>query len=164
MYGRFAPDIVLMDLKMPEMDGYEAARLIRGTDSGKKAVVVAVTANVLAEGLEDTEHSGFNARIFKPFKEEEVFEAVGLSGAEYIYEGDAEPEPHPVPCGPVSPLPDGLVGKIREAAMTANLNILEESIEEVRACDPHLAARLRKLLDVYDYDAILSLIADKASG
>ena len=57
-----------------------------------------------------------------------------------------------------------LVNEIREAAMTANLNILEESIEEVRACDPHLAARLRKLLDVYDYGAILSLIADKASG
>jgi PAS domain S-box-containing protein len=60
------PDIelVLMDMKMPEMDGYEATRLIRGFN--KEVVIIAQTAHGLLNDKEKTIEAGCNDYISKP--------------------------------------------------------------------------------------------------
>jgi signal transduction histidine kinase/CheY-like chemotaxis protein len=69
-------DIILMDVQMPEMDGYEATRLIRSWDmpKAKQIIIVAMTANVFREDIEKCLASGMNDHIGKPLNLEEVLE------------------------------------------------------------------------------------------
>ncbi|NEW78432.1 MAG: response regulator [Gelidibacter sp.] len=59
-------DLILMDLKMPEMNGYEATKQIR--QFNKKVIIVAQTAYALLGDKEKSRETGFNDYISKPFK------------------------------------------------------------------------------------------------
>ena len=64
----FFYDVILMDIMMPEMDGCEAARLIRALnrpDAGK-VIILALTANSFAEDVIRTMEAGMNAHLVKP--------------------------------------------------------------------------------------------------
>ena len=60
--------VILMDMQMPEMDGCEAARLIRKMKrkDAKTIPIIAVTANAFAEDLAATSAAGMNAHVSKP--------------------------------------------------------------------------------------------------
>ena len=60
---------VLMDIQMPRMDGYEAARQIRALDDPQKASVpiVAVTANAFEEDRQLALSAGMNGHLAKPY-------------------------------------------------------------------------------------------------
>jgi CheY-like chemotaxis protein len=61
-------DLILMDVQMPEMDGYEASRQIRVLDAPKAAAVpiIAMTANVFREDIEKCLAAGMDAHLGKP--------------------------------------------------------------------------------------------------
>lgn len=68
-------DMVLMDILMPEMDGYTAAKTIRKLDSGKNKIpIIAMTANTMKEDIEKCFEAGMNAFISKPFETEELLD------------------------------------------------------------------------------------------
>lgn len=60
-------DVILMDVQMPEMDGIEATRLIRKTDSDQP-VIIAMTANAMAEDKEACIQAGMDDYISKPIR------------------------------------------------------------------------------------------------
>ena len=62
-------DIILMDIQMPEMDGYEAARAIRDMDrpDADTVIIIAMTANALKSDVEQALNAGMNSHIAKPF-------------------------------------------------------------------------------------------------
>ncbi|CAK0781563.1 two-component system, sensor histidine kinase and response regulator [Gammaproteobacteria bacterium] len=59
-------DAVLMDLQMPEMDGFEATRLIRATPRGSDLPIIAMTAAAMQEDKQAAEAAGMNDHIAKP--------------------------------------------------------------------------------------------------
>jgi len=69
-----AIDVVLMDLWMPEMDGYEAAQRIlsmpkyTSDDGSKNVTILAVTADVTSEALEHAAQVGMEGFMTKPYK------------------------------------------------------------------------------------------------
>ncbi|MFA4866638.1 MAG: response regulator [Pedobacter sp.] len=70
-------DIILMDLQMPEMDGYETTRHIRNMKSGKKDIpIVAMTAHTIKGEQEKCLSIGMNDFISKPFQAKELYEKV----------------------------------------------------------------------------------------
>ena len=70
--GKF--DMILMDLQMPEMDGYEATRAIRatGTPEAEMIPIIAMTANVFREDVEKCLDAGMNDHIGKPINIDEL--------------------------------------------------------------------------------------------
>ncbi|WP_017219418.1 response regulator [Pseudoalteromonas sp. NJ631] len=64
------PDLVLMDIQMPRMDGVEALRIIRS--AGYSGPIYALTANVLMEEVKSYIDSGFNGHIGKPINKSEL--------------------------------------------------------------------------------------------
>ncbi|MDD2792840.1 MAG: PAS domain S-box protein [Sediminibacterium sp.] len=71
-------DLVLMDIHMPVMDGYEATQLIRNMSQTNKASVpvIALTANAFKNEIDRFSEAGFNDYITKPFTEEKLFRSM----------------------------------------------------------------------------------------
>lgn len=71
-------DIVLMDIQMPRMDGYEATRLIRGLPDKYAAEIpiIAMTANAFDEDKENALQAGMNGHISKPFETERLLDVL----------------------------------------------------------------------------------------
>jgi signal transduction histidine kinase len=67
-------DMIFMDVQMPEMDGYEATKLIRALDApnAKSVPIVAMTANVFREDIEKCAAAGMNDHVGKPINFDEV--------------------------------------------------------------------------------------------
>lgn len=71
-------DIILMDLQMPVMNGFDAAKAIRKMDDPHKSntPIIALTASALFDIRERVEESGMNDYVSKPFKPNELFEKI----------------------------------------------------------------------------------------
>ena len=62
----FQPDVVLLDIGMPKLNGYEAARRIRELSWGRQAVLIALTGWGQDEDRRHSEEAGFNHHLVKP--------------------------------------------------------------------------------------------------
>jgi len=73
-------DLVLMDLQMPEMDGYEATRNIKNMHQKKysKLPVIALTASILVDVKEEIEEAGLDDFLIKPFDAPDLFKLISL--------------------------------------------------------------------------------------
>ena len=71
-------DAILMDMRMPEMDGLEATRLIRGMDreDAKVIPIIALTANAFDEDVQRSMQAGLNAHLSKPVEPAALFETL----------------------------------------------------------------------------------------
>ena len=74
--GEYA--LILMDIMMPVMDGYEASRRIRGMErpDAAKIPIIALTANAFAEDIAKSTEAGMDAHVTKPINEEKLRECM----------------------------------------------------------------------------------------
>src|SRR5690349_7334295 len=70
------PDIILMDLSLPGMDGWEATRLLKGQPETEAIPVVALTGHALAGHSEDARRAGCDAFITKPCLPDALVDAI----------------------------------------------------------------------------------------
>ena len=73
-------DVVLMDVQMPVMNGYEATRCIRALDRADvgNVPIIAMSANAFAEDVRASLESGMDAHLSKPIDMHRVMEAIAL--------------------------------------------------------------------------------------
>ena len=71
-------DAILMDMRMPEMDGLEATRVIRASDhkDAREIPIIALTANAFDEDVQRSLQAGLNAHLSKPVEPEALFETL----------------------------------------------------------------------------------------
>src|SRR5882724_9691534 len=103
-------DVVLMDIQMPEMDGFEATHAIRALPKGKDLPIIGLTAHALSGERERCLSHGMTEYLAKPFRAHELFALV---------EGTAE-RPASAPAAPAAELPppvdlEGFRTTLREA-------------------------------------------------
>ena len=161
----WSPHLILIDMKIPGMSGDEAVRRIRSSDARLRQIpIIAVTASVFEEERQKILELGVNGYIRKPFREEELFEAIeSCLGVRYLYEEGAAP-------GPAAAIeavfPDELPGELRhrmiEAAASADLDLLLELIARGEGLAPPFAARLKNLATAYRYEELLGLLRKDA--
>ena len=70
------PDLILMDIQMPVMDGYEATRRIKADPVLKSIPVIAVTSYALSGDEEKTRAAGCDGYIAKPFSPRQMLSKV----------------------------------------------------------------------------------------
>ena len=76
MFQEITPDIVFMDVSMPELDGRAATRQIRALPQGRAVPIIALTAHALQEEIDRILDAGMNAMLTKPLKKAELLRAL----------------------------------------------------------------------------------------
>jgi CheY-like chemotaxis protein len=88
MFQRHPYDLILMDIQMPEVDGYDATRAIRRWEHNHalpRTPILALTASALGDAVQRTREAGCDAHVTKPVKKTTLLQAIHdamLMGAE----------------------------------------------------------------------------------
>lgn len=162
------PHLILMDMRMPGMDGYEATRLIKTSYNAASPVIIALTASVFEEKREAVLAAGCDDFVRKPFKETLVFEKLAEHlGVQYRYEAaeltktyadrsTSEPE-NQLAAIALQVMPLTWIAALHQAAIQVDSELLLQLIEAIPSPHAALAQGLRKLVERFDYDAIIEL-------
>jgi len=152
------PDIVFMDIRMPVMDGLQAAQQIIKEFDESRPKLVAVSASALIHERRGYLEAGFDDFIAKPFRAEQIYNCLArLLQIEYDYKQDIS----------VSidfeelVIPEELLSRLKEAAEFGEVTALRECIEEVRQIGEQghlLAERLSELSRNLEMNGILELL------
>lgn len=168
-FEEWRPHLVLMDLRMPVMDGYEAIRLIKGTESGKATPIIAVSASVFYEDREQARQTGADDFLAKPYKQDDLFQKLGeWLHAEYDYaeqdvakvaKGDGAAPPS-LASDSLSKLSRETLEKMRKAAAGGYQDDLLVLIDQLATQDSRLSAELRDLALAFDYEKLIELTTE----
>jgi CheY-like chemotaxis protein len=72
--ARFRPDVIVLDIAMPKLNGYETARKIREQTWGKNAILIALTGWGQKQDRQRTQDAGFDAHLTKPVNYDAIME------------------------------------------------------------------------------------------
>ena len=161
-FEKWRPHLILMDFRMPVMDGREAIRRIRTMAGGEDLKIIAVTASAMDENRQDLMKIGADDFLSKPFREVELFQMIHAHlGVEYDYAENptaaAQEEAAELTAESLSGWPQDLIDSMREAVITADLDQLLARIHELEARDPRIAQELRRLAEGFQYQKLLDL-------
>lgn len=166
------PDIVLMDLMMPNMDGHEAIKAIRGLGKGQDTPILAVSASVMRGDGKKALRSGANGFLRKPYLDSDLLEAIRqLIGIEYRY---APPGPsgsdadeagkstersrREIGRAGISRLAPETIEALKCAVIEGDMAALSDLIDRLPASESQLAGILRDMADHFDYENLLEVL------
>jgi PAS domain S-box-containing protein len=87
VFNKWHPAAILMDNRMPVMDGLEATKIIKATPRGKKTPIIMVTASAMESSRQDALIVGVDGFVRKPYREGELLDELGrLLKLEYVYD------------------------------------------------------------------------------
>ncbi|MEI7673999.1 MAG: ATP-binding protein, partial [Deltaproteobacteria bacterium] len=158
IFARWSPRAVLMDMRMPVMDGYEATRRIKATEAGRATPVIAVTASAFDDSRKQVMAVGVDAYLRKPVNVDELFATLGKClDLRYVFTEEAEnlagdPVAALISGTPIA-LPQELIQAMRQAVEECDIARLTEQIVQAGKFNSDAARELQALADRYDYVA-----------
>lgn len=169
VFESWNPDLILMDIRMPVMDGYEASRLIRLRDKGKKTPIVALTASTF-ENMIKIKELDLDGYIHKPFREKELFEVIGDTlGIKYIFRDDESSSDKEKEYSAndtaidedIAKLPDSLRQELIDLIEVADLDLFNELLNNMDIGNDRIVQYLKKLANNYDYTFLKQILKIK---
>jgi CheY-like chemotaxis protein len=89
IYEEWKPGLIFMDIRMPDLNGMEATKIIREKEGGNLVKIIALTAHALEEERIEILNSGCDDLIRKPYQDYEIYEALSKHLAvKFIYSND----------------------------------------------------------------------------
>jgi PAS domain S-box-containing protein len=169
IFKSWNPDLILMDIRMPEIDGYEATRRIRATEKGKHIPIIALTASSFEDERKKILEQGMQGHIRKPFRESDLFATIGnILGIQYIYENEILLDQVSLIddigfAEEISKLPGDLVSKMQNAVAAADLDLLIKLIQKIDADQSDLSRHLMVLAHNFDFNYLKKILNKRRS-
>ncbi|MEG3888324.1 ATP-binding protein, partial [Microcoleus sp. herbarium19] len=189
MWENWQPHLIFMDLRMPVMDGYEATIEIRARIQRRKEEeqgegnmdlpnpeflnpkIVALTASTHEDKRSFSLLMGCDDFIRKPFRKMDIFDTLSKHlGVRYIYsdltgsdamgEGNNQSNYSNTLSASLPDLPAEWIDNMRLVIRSADFDLIEITIDEIRDAHPEFAEILQGHLDNFDYQKILNLIVE----
>ena len=161
------PRLVMLDLRMPVMDGFEAARQLRAAHGGEVSII-ASSASVFPEIRDQALAAGANAFLAKPFAEDELFRILTeVAGVRFVDAADgAEELPAAADAAleacsveALHRLPESLLQDLRQALVEADHHRIESLAARIRTLDDALGRQIQRLNEFYDYEPLHELLS-----
>ena len=165
------PRLILMDAWMPEMDGYETIRRLRGMAVGAQPKILMISASAFEADRQAALAVGADEFVAKPFRDIELLEKIRQQlGCEYEVRPTLLPVARP-PVGEPAPatalsldavrrLPPEVCQGLRAALAIGDFETVFATLEEVNKRDPAVGLGLMSLASQYNAEELLRLLAD----
>ncbi|MEG4285323.1 response regulator [Microcoleus sp. A006_D1] len=190
MWENWHPHLILMDVRMPVMDGYEATKEIKARiqqreqeqqGNGEMNIshpespipkIVALTASTIEGRRSFALLVGCDDFISKPFRKTDIFDTLNQHlGVKYLYSNSTDftstgdrnnlsDSPSNAALAYLPKLPAEWIDNMKQVIRNADFDLIARTIEEVRDAHPEFAEILQGHLDNFDYQKILNLIAE----
>jgi PAS domain S-box-containing protein len=162
------PDVIFMDVKMPDLDGFSATRELAADAAVKHIPVIAVTASALGDTRKAATEAGCVDYLPKPVRAEALFASL-QKHLRVEFEWDAEEHSPAVRAIPPAPHHPGLAAKLRDAAAIGaitDLHTLAHSLAGGDEADAELARRITALAAGFDFQGVRDLanVLESAQG
>ncbi|MES9943214.1 MAG: ATP-binding protein [Candidatus Thiodiazotropha sp. 6PLUC1] len=159
-FQEWHPHLIFMDIRMPVMDGLQATRNIKASDSSEQTYIVALTAHALEEERKEILAAGCDDFIRKPYTIADILDTLSHNlGVRFIYADDKAPTAGvPLDAKQLSTLPDELLSSLELGLSRIDLDAVNRSIEEIRTLKPSLADALSPVVKELQFSRILQLI------
>ncbi|AEV30648.1 CheY-like receiver domain-containing protein [Sphaerochaeta pleomorpha str. Grapes] len=161
---RMHPHLILMDLRMPVMDGYEATSFINAMNGDAHVPIIAVTASAFEDDEEAVLKSGFDGYVSKPFKRGSLLKEVAeLLNLRIVY---AEQPQNRCPEGKhfsvlkedMRKIPSDLTRAMHEALELGDMVGFKSLLPNLGPYGANLKDHLMELAKSYDYESLLELL------
>lgn len=166
MYQPAKHDLIFMDCQMPEMDGYEATRVIRKKETGRRVPIIAMTAHAMSSDREKCLQAGMDDYMSKPFTLEELYEKIKQwvkKQPQHNADGEPENDVEQTPDAPDQPqfpviktpsLDQSYLKKIMELQGGSNPQLLVMIIEKFLQKIPPIIESIEQFVTEQDYENI----------
>ena len=164
MWEKWHPDLILMDMRMPVMNGYEATRHIKSQIQDRKTIVIALTASAFEEEKVKILSAGCDDFMRKPFQERELLVKIGqYLKVDYLYEEEVK-SPATEESLPLGLTAEDLAvmslqwrSQLHQAASKVDNQEIYELLQEIPAEYESLAQGLKNLVEDFRCDKIIDL-------
>lgn len=167
-FESWQPHLILMDMRMPVMDGHEAIQHIRTHAQGRLVKIISVTASAFEENRQEAITVGADDFIGKPFREEVLFSKIKvLLGVQYEYSNETSTKAQDATseissANKLTPealaiFPQELIAQLREATLDADLEEILELLKQAESYSPAIAQVLQSLARRFAYQKLLDL-------
>jgi CheY-like chemotaxis protein len=190
IWENWHPHLILMDVRMPVMDGYEATKEIKASiqqreqeqqENGEMNIsapespipkIIALTASTIEGGRSFALVVGCDDFISKPFRKTDIFDILSKhlgvkyvysNSTEFIFTGDRNNLSACLSNAALAyfpKLPAEWINNIKQVIRSADFDLISRTIEEIRDAHPEFATILQGHLDNFDYQKIFNLIAE----
>ncbi|MBN3923401.1 PAS domain S-box protein [Nostoc sp. NMS4] len=174
LWQTWQPHLILMDMRMPIMDGYEATKIIKTREATSipnyKTIIIALTANAFEEQREAIIKAGCDAYINKPFREEELLEKLSeYLGVQYIYQEESyqltnlkQPKPKSILTltdlvNLLSEMSPEWIKQLYTAAAQCSDDLILELIEQIPSENTALRNFIKNLANDFQFEKIMEL-------
>jgi two-component system, sensor histidine kinase and response regulator len=175
LWSSYSPHLILMDMRMPVMDGYEATQQIKSQLKGQATAIVALTASAFNEERQAILAAGCDDFMNKPFREEVLLDKIARHlGVCYIYE---ENSVNRNPCefdrcevendyswkAGLSQMPPDWIEELHQAALKCRDDAILKLVAMIPESYSGLANCLEELANNFLFDRILELTRQEAT-
>ncbi|MEG4496746.1 PAS domain S-box protein [Microcoleus sp. F10-C6] len=182
LWSTWKPHLILMDMRMPVMDGYEATREIKALEQQSAVAgeninlpanssptnptkIIALTASAFEEDRAKIIAAGCDDFIHKPFRESMLLDKMAQHlGVRYLYQEDlSHSSPQPATPRNLTPedlnvMPSEWLAQFRQEVLCANDEVILQLIDQIPESEASLAHTLRDLVNNFRLDILFDLI------
>ena len=161
--AQWQPQIILMDIFMPVMNGIDCARILRQQPENQKTCIIALSAAILENDHQQLAAAGFDAILAKPFLIQDLLASI----AQHSSCRFTTPKRHAkVPVGPVDKthltrLPEEIQSRLSQALLICDVSALAGLIPDIQEHNPALAAHILEAVDSFDLTLLQHILPNE---
>jgi signal transduction histidine kinase len=169
IWSNWEPHLIWMDMRMPVMNGYQAAQTIKSHLKGQATVIIALTASSFEEERKIFISAGCDDFVHKPFMEDEIFDKMAqYLGVRYLYRAidklnnmesvERSPRMEQLTESALAVMSDQWLRQLLQAATQLDWILISQLIEQIPEEHSLLAQAIQQKVDNFDFDRIANLV------
>ena len=166
----FQPELIIMDWRLPRIDGLEASRQIRAQNTEKPPKIVILSASVFEEQRQEAFGTGINDFLRKPLQENMLYATLeaqlgihftrneSVTPLEQKSSSRASTASELVAPRELAALPADILNALRTAVEEMNPGKVKKVLVQIETCNTQLARGIREMTDTFKYPELWALL------